>query len=115
MSDPLARQQMRRGLLKSEEMNALARQVGYGKQGTLTTRELEEQKNTSSCLTLIMACVIYWQAKEINRVILECGPEGNGIDLSLLEHISPIGWDNVLLYGEYVLNRSLVKEQNVIP
>ena len=114
MSDPLARQQMRRGLLKSEEMNALARQVGYGKQGTLTTRELEEQKNTSSCLTLIMACVIYWQAKEINRVILECDPEGTGIDLSLLEHISPIGWDNVLLYGEYVLNRSLVKEQNVI-
>jgi TnpA family transposase len=115
MSDPLARQQMRRGLLKSEEMNALARQVAYGKQGTLTTRELEEQKNTSSCLTLIMACVIYWQAKEINRVILECDPEGAGIDLSLLEHISPIGWDNVLLYGEYVLNRSLVKEQNVIP
>lgn len=25
------------------------------------------------------------------------------------EHISPIGWENVLLYGEYVLNRSLVK------
>jgi hypothetical protein len=51
----------------------------------------------------------YWQAKEINRVILEGSPEVEGIDLSLLEHISPVGWDNVLLYGEYVLNRSLVK------
>ena len=109
MSDPLTRQQIRRGLLKSEEVHALARQVAYGKQGRLTARDLQALKNTSSCLTLIMACIIYWQAKEINRVILEGQPEANGIDLSLLEHISPIGWENVLLYGEYVLNRSLVK------
>ncbi|MCB0011443.1 MAG: Tn3 family transposase, partial [Anaerolineales bacterium] len=54
-------------------------------------------------------CIIYWQAKEINRVILEGTPEAAGVDLSLLEHISPIGWDNVLLYGEYVLNRNLVR------
>ena len=56
-----------------------------------------------------MACIIYWQAKEINRVTLEGIPEGTGIDLSLLEHISPIGWDNIILYGEYVLNRTLVQ------
>jgi hypothetical protein len=33
----------------------------------------------------------------------------NGINVSLLEHISPIEWDNVILYGEYVLNRDLVR------
>jgi len=109
MSDPLARQKIRRGLLKSEEVHALARQVAYGKQGRLSARDLLALKNTSSCLTLIMACIIYWQAKEINRVLLYCEPEHEGIDLSLLEHISPIGWENVLLYGEYVLNRSLVR------
>jgi TnpA family transposase len=108
MSDPLTRQQIRRGLLKSEEVHALARQVAYGKQGQLTARDLQALKNTSSCLTLIMACIIYWQAKEINRAVLEGEPEVEGIDLSLLGHISPIGWENVLLYGEYVLNRSLV-------
>ncbi len=90
-------------------MNALARQVAYGKQGTITARDLQAQKNTASCLTLIMACMIYWQAKEINRVILECDPDGAGVDLSLLKHISPIGWENVILYGEYVLNRSLIR------
>ena len=56
-----------------------------------------------------MACIIYWQAKEINRVTLEGDPEGTGIDLSLLGHISPIGWDNIILYEEYVLNRTLVQ------
>ena len=60
MSDPLARQKTRRGLLKSEEMNALARQIAYGKQGKVTARDLQAQRNTSSCLTLIMACIIYW-------------------------------------------------------
>lgn len=109
MSDPLVRQRVRRGLLKGEELHALARQVAYGKQGKLTALDLQGQKNTSSCLTLIMACIIYWQAREINRVILDGQPEAAGVDLSLLEHISPIGWDNVLLYGEYVLNRNLVR------
>ena len=47
--------------------------------------------------------------KEINRVLLHGEPEREGVNLSLLEHISPIGWENVLLYGEYVLNRSLVR------
>jgi hypothetical protein len=83
--------------------------VAYGKQGTIAARDLQAQKNTASRLTLIMSCIIYWQAKEINRVILECDPDGAGVDLSLLEHISPIGWENIILYGEYVLNRNLIE------
>ena len=46
-------------------------------------------------MTLILASIIYWQAKEINRVGVECDPEKEGIDLSLIQHISPITWDNV--------------------
>ena len=56
-----------------------------------------------------LACIVYWQAKEIGRVISECNPEIEGIDISLLEHVSPIEWDNVLLYGEYVLDPGLIK------
>jgi hypothetical protein len=39
---------------------------------------------------------------------LLCDPVANGVDLSLLEHVSPIGWDNVVLYGQYILDRKLV-------
>ena len=35
----------------------------------------------------------------------------NGIDLSLLEHVSPIEWDNVVLYGQYILDRKLVRQR----
>jgi hypothetical protein len=30
----------------------------------------------------------------------------NGIALSLLERVSPIEWDNVVLYGQYILTGS---------
>ena len=28
---------------------------------------------------------------------------------SRLEHVSPIKWDNIVLYGQYILDRSLVR------
>ena len=31
------------------------------------------------------------------------------IDVALLEHVSPIEWDNVILYGQYVLDRAQVR------
>jgi hypothetical protein len=27
----------------------------------------------------------------------------------MLSHVSPISWDNVLFYGEYLLNRDLIR------
>ena len=35
--------------------------------------------------------------------------EGMGIGLALVKHISPITWDNVILYGEYVIDRNLIR------
>jgi hypothetical protein len=67
--------------------------------------------NTCSCLNLILACIAYWQACEISRVLSECDPLANGIDLSLLEHVSPIEWDNVVLYGQYIPDRKLVRQR----
>jgi len=56
-----------------------------------------------------LTALTYWQAKEISRVINENDPEAAGVDIALLSHISPIEWSNVILYGEYKLNRELVK------
>ncbi len=59
-------------------------------------------------------CIVYWQAWELSRVMRHCDPEGNDVDLSLLEHISPIEWNNVVLYGQYVLNRTHVRRRRVV-
>jgi TnpA family transposase len=109
LSEPQLRARVRRGLLKVEQLHALARDVYYGRRGRINARELHGQMNACSCLTLVLACVIYWQAKEISRVV-RCGdPASEGIDVSLLEHVSPIEWDNVILYGQYVLDRNRVR------
>jgi len=111
LSEPPLRSRIRRGLLKVEQLHALARDVYYGRRGRINARELHEQMNSCSCLTLILACVIYWQAKEISRVVRWCQPmeEEAKIDVTLLKHVSPIEWDNVILYGQYVLDRAQVR------
>ena len=52
---------------------------------------------TCSCLTLILASIIYWQAKEISRMT---APPDFPFDRNLLRHVSPIEWKNIILYGE---------------
>ncbi len=53
--------------------------------------------------------IIYWQAKEIFRAIREADPERNGIKLALLRHVRPIEWENVVVYGEYRLDRRRIR------
>ena len=109
MSDPALRRRNRRGLLKGEQIHALARDIKLGKRGRINKRDWLEQQHSCSCLTLVIACIIYWQAKEINRVIQGFKPEEEGIDISLIQYISPVSWDNIILYGDYILNRAKVK------
>ena len=111
LSEPELRGRIRRGLLKVEQLHALARDVFYGRRGRINARELWEQMNTCSCLTLILACIVYWQAREISRVLSQCDPIANGMDLSMLEHVSPIEWDNIVMYGQYILDRKLVRRR----
>ena len=107
LSEPQLRSRIRRGLLKVEQLHALARDVYYGRRGRINARELHEQMNSCSCLTLILACIIYWQAKQITRTMLSGDLAQEGIDATLIQHISPIEWDNVILYGQAFLGDSL--------
>lgn len=91
-------------------MHQLARDVSYGKGGEITARDLVSQRNSCNCLTLIMACIVYWQSKEIARVLMEHAVEAKNYDLSLLAHISPVGWENVILYGEYIIDKKRVRQ-----
>ena len=36
-------------------------------------------------------------------------PDSADVDLSQREHISPIKWENVLLYGQNLIGRSLIR------
>ena len=58
-------------------------------------------------LTLVIAGIIYWQAKEIHRVI-QTHDWPTHIDLDRLSQISPVSWENIILYGDDILNRNQV-------
>ena len=45
----------------------------------------------------------------MERVITKPDPDSAGVDRSQLEHISPIEWENLLLYGQYLIDRSLIR------
>ena len=114
LSQPPLRTRIRRGLLKGEQLHALARCVHYGRLGRLDQRDFERQTGAASCLLLILAAIICWQIRG-DRSCFERGGLGwpDDLNFELLSHISPIGWDNVLLYGEYQLNRSLVRSERL--
>ena len=106
---PELRRRVRRGLLKSEEFHALARAVFYDKRGQADQRDFRRQASTASCLTLVLASVVYWQIREIERVVAESAGDPDAPDFVLLAHVSPIQWDNVTLYGAYNVRRDLVE------
>ncbi len=106
-ADLRARRQQ--GLLKTEQLHQLSRDVAYGKHGKVVGRELSQLKNSCNCLTLIDACIIYWQAKEMMRVCEQCDPIKDRINLHLLKHVSPIEWSNLILYGEYLIKKALIQ------
>jgi TnpA family transposase len=108
LTEPALRRRVRRGLLQGEQLHALARHVHYGKRGHADGHDFQQQMSRASCLILILAAIIYWQILEIDSVLRHWDPTEDGVDPALLTHISPIGWDNIMLYGEYALDRSLV-------
>ena len=48
-------------------------------------------------------------SKQITQTLRSGAIAEEGIDATLLQHVSPIEWDNVSLYGQYVLDRALVR------
>jgi TnpA family transposase len=110
MARPQLRRRVRQGLLKSEEIHAMARSVFYGKLGRADWRDFRRQMSSASCLLLVLKAIIYWQIREIERAIGGASEnELSRLRLDLLSRVSPVGWENVQLYGQYELRPELVR------
>ena len=107
LSDKEMRSRARKGLLKGEQLHQLARNVTYGNQGKMKPRTWDGQKQICNALNMILAAIIYWQANEMNKLILNC--DDPSIDLTKIKHISPIKWKNITLYGEYNIDINKIK------
>ena len=102
--------QGRRGLLKVEQLHVLARAVYYGQRGRISAREVYDQMNACSWLTLILACIVYWQTGEISPM---AATPDFPFDRDLLRHVSPVEWKNVILYGEIRIDPAKLRIRNL--
>ena len=48
-------------------------------------------------------------SKRITQTLRSGAIAEEGLAATLLQHVSPIEWDNVILYGQYVLDRARVR------
>ena len=89
------------GLNKGEAHHALKGALRIGRQGEIRDRTTEGQHYRIAGLNLLTAIIIYWNTKQLGIAVeqrrkagLECSPK-------LLAHISSLGWNHILLTGEY--------------
>lgn len=102
MQDVNLRRRVQSGLNKGEARNSLARAVFLNRLGEIRDRSFENQRYRASGLNLVVAAIILWNTVYLERVVLALQKKGQKIDLELLPHISPLGWEHINLTGDYV-------------
>jgi TnpA family transposase len=100
------RRRVNAGLNKGEARNALARAVFFNRLGELRDRSFENQRYRASGLNLVTAAIILWNTVYLERAINALKANGHNFDSSLIQHLSPLGWEHINLTGDYVWNSS---------
>lgn len=100
LRDPALRRRVTAGLNKGEAHNALARAVCFNRLGEIRDRSFENQRHRASGLNLIVAAITLWNTVYLERAtsLLE---KSHPFHPSLLQHVSPLGWEHVNLTGDY--------------
>ena len=100
LRDPTLRRRVTAGLNKGEAHNAMARAVCFNRLGEIRDRSFENQRHRASGLNLIVAAITLWNTIYLERaasLLAKYQP----LNPSLLQHVSPLGWEHVNLTGDY--------------
>jgi len=102
------RRRVQVGLNKGEARNALARAVFFYRLGEIRDRSFEQQRYCASGLNLVTAAIVLWNTVYLERATSALHGNGKALDDTLLQYLSPLGWEHINLTGDY-LWRSSVK------
>ncbi|MGH0002591.1 Tn3 family transposase [Pseudovibrio ascidiaceicola] len=89
------------GLNKGEAHHALKRAICFNRKGEIRDRSREGQQHRIAGLNLLTAIVIYWNTLKLSEAVGVRLESNVPIDHSLLPHVSPLGWEHIILTGEY--------------
>lgn len=96
------RRRVQVGLNKGEARNALARAVFFNRLGEIRDRSFEQQRYRASGLNLVTAAIVLWNTVYMERATNALRENGKLADESLLQYLSPLGWEHVNLTGDYL-------------
>ncbi|EIO6669788.1 Tn3 family transposase, partial [Shigella flexneri] len=100
------RRRVHAGLNKGEARNALARAVFFNRLGEIRDRSFEQQRYRASGLNLVTAAIVLWNTVYLERAAHALRGNGHAVDDSLLQYLSPLGWEHINLTGDYLWRSS---------
>ena len=100
------RRRVNAGLNKGEARNALARAVFFNRLGEIRDRSFEQQRYRASGLNLVTAAIVLWNTVYLERAASALRGHGRAVDDSLLQYLSPLGWEHINLTGDYLWRSS---------
>ncbi len=108
------RRRVNAGLNKGESRNSLARAVFFNRLGEIRDRSYENQRYRASGLNLVVAAIVLWNTVYLEKAIQALRSK-KSINDSLLEHLSPLGWEHISLTGDYVWKQKPIGKGNFRP
>ncbi|WP_075790977.1 Tn3 family transposase [Massilia putida] len=100
------RRRVHAGLNKGEARNALARAVFIHRLGEIRDRTFEQQRYRASGLTLVAGAIVLWNTVYLERATQALRDGGKPVDDSMLQYLSPLGWEHINLTGDYLWRQS---------
>ena len=97
------------GLNKGEAHHALKNALRIGRQGEIRDRSSQAQEYRIAGLNLLAAIIIYWNTKQLGKIIAKRRQIGIYNPEDLLSHVSPLGWGHILITGEYRWPKNTLK------
>ena len=88
-------------LNKGESVHALRRFLFFADQGHVRRRNLDEQTNQASCLTLVTNAIITWNSVYMAAALDRLRAEGANVPDTAIAHLSPTLSAHVNPYGRY--------------
>jgi len=101
ISSPEMQRRAQMGLNKGEAHHSLKRALNFNRRGEITDRTSENQHLHMMHLNLLTAIIIYWNTKHLGRIVTDMRREGTQILPEMLTHLSPLGWEHIILTGHY--------------
>jgi TnpA family transposase len=106
------RMECQAGLNKGEARHSLARAVFAHSQGRISDRSEAAQQKRAMALNLVIAAITFWNTLYMNKAANHLAKTSTLFDPTLLPFTSPLGWEHVILSGDFDWHSGAAERKN---